>query len=90
MKTQIIDRTTGGSAETFKIGMEGYFWDAVFGPVRKGVYAGGWHQPDKTEMRGLWTYQNRFSCSSPVKSCLGRFFFSPNCFRLSSDQIRLM
>ena len=40
MKTQIIDRTTGGSAETFKIGMEGYFWDAVFGPVRKGVYAG--------------------------------------------------
>jgi len=40
MKTQIIDRTTGGSAEEFKIGMEGYFWDAVFGPVRKGVYAG--------------------------------------------------
>jgi len=27
MKTQIIDRTTGGSAETFKIGMKGYFWD---------------------------------------------------------------
>lgn len=36
MKTQIIDRTTGGSAETFKIGMEGYFWDTKGGAVRKG------------------------------------------------------
>ena len=35
MKTQIIDRTTGGSAETFKVGMEGYFWNNTGGPILK-------------------------------------------------------
>jgi hypothetical protein len=36
MKTEIIDRTTGGSAEEFKIGTKGYFWDRETG-IHTGV-----------------------------------------------------
>lgn len=35
MKTQVIDRTQGGSAETVKVGDEGYFWDGTGGFVLK-------------------------------------------------------
>ena len=52
MKTQIIDRTTGGSAETFKIGIEGYFWDTKGGAVRKGSL-------DKTNLSSMNPYTRK-------------------------------
>jgi len=52
MKTQIIDQTTGGSAEEFKIGMEGYFWDTKGGAVRKGSL-------DKTNLSSMNPYTRK-------------------------------
>ena len=64
MKTQIIDRTTGGSAETFEIGMKGYFWDNE-NSIHLGVLTGILKDQDMPYSRSSGNNWRHFSPTIP-------------------------